>query len=110
VDLVEVDPIGGQPPQRVLDLGDDPASRDASAIGVLAHRAIDLRGQHDVVAAGGRGPNRLAEDLLGLAGRVDVSGVDEVDARVERAVDDADRVGVVGVAPRAEHHRAETEL
>jgi hypothetical protein len=53
---------------------------------------------------------RLADDLLGFAGGVDVGGVDEVDAGVERAVDDADRVVVVGVAPGAEHHRAEAEL
>src|SRR6202044_1687961 len=30
-------------------------------------------------------------------------------ARVERAVDDADAVVVVGIAPGAEHHRAEAE-
>ena len=32
-----------------------------------------------------------------------------VDPGVERAVDDADALVVVGVAPRAEHHRAEAE-
>jgi hypothetical protein len=26
VHLVEVDPVGAQPPQRALDLGDDPAA------------------------------------------------------------------------------------
>lgn len=31
------------------------------------------------------------------------------DARVEGAVDDADVVGAVSVAPGAEHHRAETQ-
>jgi hypothetical protein len=67
----------------------------------------ELGGQDDVVAAAVEG---LADDLLRLAGRVDVGGVDEVDPGVERAVDDADRVVVVGVAPGAEHHRAEAEL
>ena len=52
---------------------------------------------------------RLADDLLRLAARVDVGGVDEVDPRVERVVDDADRLVVVGVAPGPEHHRAEAE-
>jgi hypothetical protein len=42
--------------------------------------------------------------------RVDVGGVDEVDPGVERAVDDADALVVVFVAPVAEHHRAEAEL
>jgi hypothetical protein len=45
-----------------------------------------------------------------LAGRVDVGSVDEVDAGVERSVDDPDRLVVVGIAPGAEHHRAEAEL
>jgi len=107
VHLVEVDPLGPQPPQRVLDLGDDPPARDTAAVGVLAHRTPELRGQHDVVAAASE---RLPNDLLRLAGGVDVGGVDEIDPGVERAVDDADRVVVVGVPPGAEHHRAEAEL
>jgi hypothetical protein len=44
---------------------------------------------------------RPAEEIVG--------GVDEVDASVEGAVDDADRVVLVVVAPRAEHHGAEGE-
>jgi len=51
----------------------------------------------------------LADDFLGLPTGVDVGGVDEVDAGVERAVDDADRVLVVRVPPSAEHHRAEAQ-
>jgi hypothetical protein len=50
---------------------------------------------------------RLAHDLLGLAGRVPVGGVDEVDPRVQRLVRDADAVVVVRVAARPEHHGAE---
>ena len=42
VDLVEVDPVGVQAPERVLDLGDDPAPRDAAVVGVLAHRHQNL--------------------------------------------------------------------
>src|SRR4029079_7920318 len=48
--------------------------------------------------------------LLGLAGAVDVGGVDEVDAGVEGRVDDPDRLVVVRVAPGAKHHRAEAKL
>ena len=107
VDLVEVDPVGPQPAQRVLDLLDDPAARVAELVGVLAHRAVDLGREHDVVApAAGE---RLADDLLGLAARIDVGGVDEVDPGIERAVDDPDRLLVVGVAPCAEHHRPEAQ-
>src|SRR3954471_18885248 len=87
VDLVEVDVVGAEPPQRVLDRVDDPASGAAALVGVLAHRHEELRREHDVVTAALEG---LPDDLLGLAGRVDVGGVDEVDALVEGAVDDAD--------------------
>jgi hypothetical protein len=107
VDLVEVDPVGPEPAQRVLDLADDPATRVAALVGIVAHVAVNLRREHDVVAppAG----ESLADDLLRLAARVDVGGVDEVDAGVERAVDDPDRVVVIRVAPAAEHHRAQAE-
>jgi hypothetical protein len=107
VHLVEVDPVGPETPQRVLDRPDDPAPRASAPIRVVAHRHEELRGQDDVVAAAFE---RLADDLLGFAGGVDVGGVEEVDSGVERPVDDADRVVVVGVAPGAEHHRAEAEL
>ena len=108
VHLVEVDVVDLQAAQRVLDLADDPAARVARLVGVLVvHVAVELGGQEDVVAAALAGLQRLADDLLGLAAGVDVGGVDDVDAGVEGAVDDRDRLVVVGVAPRAEHHRAE---
>src|SRR6202043_3898872 len=85
----------------------DPAARVPLLVGVVAHRAVHLGRQDDMLApAAGQ---RLADDLLGLAARVDVGGVDEVDPRVERPVDDADALVVVGVAPLAEHHGAETQ-
>jgi hypothetical protein len=107
VDLVEVDPVGVEPPQRVLDRPHDPPARAAAPVRVVAHRHEELGRQDDVVAPA---LERLADDLLRLAGRVDVGGVHEGDPGVEREVDDADRVVVVGVAPRAEHHRAEAKL
>src|SRR5215217_4819515 len=107
VDLVQVDPVRAQPAQAVLHFTDDPAARVAELVRVVAHLAVDLGGQDDVVALPVR--ERLAHDLLRLAARVHVGGVDEVDPGVERAVDDADRRVVVGLAPGAEHHRAEAE-
>ena len=108
VDLVEVDPIRVQAPQGVLDAADDAPPGSASAAGVLAHREADLGREHDIVPPA---PGEcLADDLLGLAGGVDVGGVDEVDTCVQGGVDDADRLVVVGLAPGAEHHRAEAQL
>ena len=105
VDLVEVNPVGLQAPQRVLDLGHDPAPRVAPLVRVIAHRPIDLGREHDVVAAA---LERLADDHLGLTGRVAVGGVHEVDPGIQRLVDDADAVVVVRITNGgSEHHRAE---
>ena len=96
VDLVQVDPVGLRRRRLSSHLLHDPAARVAARFGSVAHRAVHLGREDDVVAAA---RERLADDLLRLAARVDVGGVDEVDAGVERAVDDADRLVVVGVAP-----------
>ena len=88
VDLVEVDPVGAEAAQRVLDLAHDPAPAVARQVRPLAHRPVELRRQHDLVAPTGE---RLADDRLGLAARVHVGGVDEVDPRIEGGVDDRPR-------------------
>ena len=106
VDLVEVDVVGAQAAQGVLDLAHDPAAGSAALVRVLAHRHEELRGEEHVVAAALAAP---PDDLLGHAAGVDVGGVDEVDAGVEGAVDDAGGVVAVVVAPGAEHHRAEAQ-
>src|SRR5918994_383960 len=67
----------------VVDLLHEPAPRVAAVVRVVAHRGVRLGGQHDVVAAA---LQRLADDLLRLALRVDVGGVDEVDPGVQRLV------------------------
>ena len=51
VDLVQVDPVGLQPPQALLDLGDDPPPRVAAAVAAIAHREVHLGGQDDVIPA-----------------------------------------------------------
>ena len=81
VDLVEVDPVGAEPAQAGLALLDDPAARVAALVRAFAHRPVHLRREHDLVAASFE---RLGDDLLRLAARVDVRGVDEVDPGVER--------------------------
>jgi transcriptional regulator with XRE-family HTH domain len=55
---------------------------------VVVHRHERLGGEHDVVTPPGEG---LADDDLGLAGGVDICGVDERDAGVERAISSSRR-------------------
>jgi hypothetical protein len=96
--------VGLEAAQAVLHLADDPAARVAAHVDVLAHLGVRLGGQHHVVATAEQG---LADDLLRLPRRVDIRGVDEVDAAVQRGMNDPDALLVIGIAPRAEHHRAE---
>ena len=75
--------VGGaavQVPDAAAGVGDEP----------------ELGRQHDLVA-----PvlDRPADELLVGVGPVDLGGVDEGDAEVERPVDGADRLGVVGARP-----------
>ena len=76
-------------------------------VGLLAERKADLGCQHDVVAPSAG--ERLAHDLLRLTAGVDVGSIDEVDPRIQRAMDDPDRVVMIGVAKGAEHHRAQAQ-
>ncbi len=107
VDLIEVDVVRAQAAQAVLASRHDPSARVALCVGVLAHDAVHLGGQNDLlpILLG----QRLAHDLLGLAERIDIGRVDEVDPRIERAVDDADGLVMVGRSPGPEHHGAQTE-
>jgi hypothetical protein len=61
-------------------------------IGVITHRAAHLGREDDIVPSS---LERLADDLFGVS--VGVGGVDEVDSRVQRFVDDAGRVVGVGL-------------
>ena len=50
VDLVKVYVVRAQPAQAGFALGDYPAPRIALPVAVFAHLAVELRGQHDVLA------------------------------------------------------------
>src|SRR5207249_11799493 len=102
MDLVQVDVIGTEPSERALDLAGDPQSRVAVLVLTGPHLPMDLRRENDLIAS----PlERLPDDLLSLAVGIDVRRVHDVDPGVERLVDDADAIVVVGV-PTAEIGRA----
>ena len=82
VQLVEVDVVELQAAQAGLDLVDDMVSALAAAVGLLAHHAGGLGGDDDLVARQFQRFERMADQRLGLAERVDIGGVDEVDAGV----------------------------
>ena len=92
-------------PQAVLDRLHDVGARAALHPAGIVHVHAELRRQHDVLAA-------LAEDLAEEALRaaalaIDVGGVEERDAEIERLVDDL--AGRLEVDAAAEIVAAETD-
>ena len=120
VQLVEVDVVGAEPAQRRLELRADrrglPVVRSLRLPGELAGRVdvvAALRGEHDLVAVRLQhvGEQRLPEAALA----VDRRGVDEVDAGVERGVEQAllvldDAPPVAGEGPDAEPDLGDLEV
>ena len=105
--VVQVDVVGAEPLEGALDGGADvgrAAVGDAGPAAGVGDEA-ELGGHHDLVAAASDG---LADQFLAVERAVDLGGVDVGDAQVQRAVDSADRLGVVkapaaGVGPGHGH-------
>ena len=107
VDLVKVDVVGLQAAQAGFALFDDVAAAVAVRVGVIVvHHAVDLGRQHHLLALA-VALEGLAGDFLAAPAAVDVGRIQEVDAGVERAVDDG--IGVGGFCSAAEHHAAQAE-
>ena len=108
--VVEVDVVDAEALQRrVAGLPHVLRSAgDAEELAVLAAHVAELRREHDLVAPARDGPTD--EALVG-EGAVHVRGVKESNAEVEGALDDGDRLGVVGRAVELAHaHAAESLL
>lgn len=96
VDLVQVDAIGFQPSQRVLDLPADACGGGVAVDAGIAPLQRRLGGDHRLVAQTLQG---LADDLLGVAEAIDRRSVDQVDPGFHRAPDGFHRRRVVSAAP-----------
>jgi hypothetical protein len=103
VHLVKINMVGLQPAQRRLHRLRDPAARTALLIRIIAHGAVHLGGQHDIVAMALQRLATVSSDspLLYLSA---VST--KVDAEIQGLMDDTNAVIVIGVGNAAEHHRA----
>ena len=117
VDLVEVHMIEAKALQAGGDLVHDVAARQADRVRPRPHPAAHLGGDDDVLALDAEIAQRLAELNLGLPFGIDVGGVEEIDARFDRAADErrggllierADGPPEPGAA--AEGHRAEADF
>src|SRR5579863_10004843 len=109
--LIEVDVVGLQASQRSLARVADVACGEKRVVGPVAHRAVELGGDHHLLAASPTLRETPAADLLGeslaLLPAVDVRRLEEVEARIERRVHDLERRGFVGL--RTEVHGAEAQ-
>ena len=79
--LVEIDSIGAEPGEAVLDGDADVAGRAPTNVALV--RCSELGGQDDLVPTG---TQRLAQEGLALGPAVDVGGVEEVDAGIEGGI------------------------
>ena len=104
--------IGAQPLEAGLDGANQVVARGAGSVGVVAQRASALGGEDDVVALAAQ---RLAGDFLGQPERVEIGGVDEVDAGIEGDVEQLlgplgiDASGLLEAVGAAEGHRAQRQ-
>ena len=113
VHLVEVDDVGLQAAEAFFAGADDVVAREADVVRAGAHRAGALRREDQAVAVAALA-HPATDDLLGAADgleraaeRIDVGGVEEVDAALDGAVEDGERRLLVALI--AEGHRAEAE-
>ena len=112
VDLIEIDVIGPEAPQRGVDGVEQVLPGQAAVVRSVAHRKERLRGDHHLIARREVG-QRASHDLFTDAAGIHVGGVEEVDAGVERTLDEraAGGLGQYPAAPRrrSEGHRAQAE-
>jgi hypothetical protein len=98
VHLVDIDDVGAQPPQRVLDLPPNALrARIAEHLSVSPIEA-DLGGDLHLVAQATLG-ERLPDDLFGAAEAVYRCRVDQRYAAVDGRADRGDRLGLIRAAP-----------
>ena len=103
--LVQVNPVGLKSAQRCLTLGDDvPALVPLGIRIVIVHRPVHFGCEHDPIALA-VALECLPHDLLATPTAVDVRRIQEVDARIDRAIDNRERV--LGVGATAEHHASQ---
>jgi hypothetical protein len=103
MELVEVDAIRLEPAQAALDRRAD-VRRARAGRPLLVDRHAELGREDDVLAARSECP---AQEFLALGLPVDVGGVEQRDAGIERGVDDRARGGLVD--PTAEVVTAEPD-
>ena len=84
--LIEIDVVGVDAAQAVVDLREDRLARQPRAVRTEAHRVADLGRDDDLVAVG-EVRKGAPDDLFARTLRVHVGGIEEVDAGFEGVLD-----------------------
>src|SRR5690349_17315342 len=95
MDLIQIDVIGLEPPQRVLTGFHNVVARDAPVVRSFTHLSIDLGCKDDLVTFA-IASQRNADDPFAFARIVDIGSVDKVDPSIKRRVNDTDRIRLGG--------------
>lgn len=85
VELVQVDPVGAQASQAILERGHDPSPRATLPFAPVVHRHAELGSEHDVLAPVTKHLAHAGLEAATLA--VGVGRVEQRDAEIQRPVD-----------------------
>jgi hypothetical protein len=108
--IIDIDPLGLEPLQAPLHSRQDITTRAARKVSLIVHRQAEFRGEDQVLAAVAQ---RYAEQGLGPAAiAIDIGGVEEVDAGLDRRIDHGPGLSKVEpsseiVAPKAKRRNHE---
>ena len=107
--VVDIDVVGAEPLERGVTGGENvlAVAADAEPLALLGADAAELCREHDLVAAV---LDRAADEPLVLERPVRVGRVEEIDPKLERAVDRRDRLALVRRSVELGHpHAAEAD-
>jgi hypothetical protein len=91
MDLVEIHVVHARAPQRRVDPVEDMHPGQPTVVGRIAHRPVDLGGQHVVLSTWERLAQQRPGDLLAHPERVHVSSVEERDSGLGGPADERSR-------------------
>jgi hypothetical protein len=105
---VDIDDIGSQALERVLNLGEYPrAARFTKRLSIAPVQTHLSREHHALTQAAGC--ERAANNLFGVSESIDRRGVDECDTVVDCGLNGSDRFLVIAATPHPSTHRPRPE-
>src|SRR6185437_10671886 len=88
MNLIQIDVIGSKPAQAVIDGVVNMFARETALVRIVSHGMEDFGRDDDTVALRCEITQSAAEDLFAHSQRVHVGGIEEVDAKFQRALNE----------------------